>query len=623
MTQGKFKSGVQGAPIQPAEVAGHLAESIERDLLAAAWRADDPAAVATAARWGGAWLLERKARRSAAAGARLQARKGNRKEAAELQAIADRPGPLRPADLERWVRLRVSPWPDRWACLVEILRRVEAKALGREVERLVECGHPWGRVVRLFWKGAKGEFSRMYGLHRCKSRHCPHCGRRRQAQRSEDIQRVLAIAEEWGLGLANVRFLTLTVRNGQDIPELKAKLHKAWARIQRRRWWPRWVACWFRGTECVTGEDGAWNVHLHLVLVLWSHRMSYANLWDEWETAVGERSQVDIDRLHSQKARDARKRGGLVAAARYVTKYIGKAEEVTNLTKGPGGLAHYASSTRRLRAFACGGAAPLLRRLAGVLLPTWAPRVEGILEDAHLWRGMPPRRAEEINPETGEAFACVAPSPALDARERAQAVALAGPLLQQGGTVGMPCGPRGRWRRIGWNPVRGRFRSVKAHEKREPLDELHQLVNEGRWKLQAVEDTLKNGRKVRFRVVLPAGRFAWRDVARRVWHRLAQDVGAWAQRRQEAFQAWAEARMEPLERRNSMGALLEGMAQARAGAELEARRFDGELTAERRKEVADAALVAWLTEMRDWLRRPAGRGGVRDPWAGVDLAFGL
>lgn len=622
MVQRDSETGGRGPQLQPVDVARELLESIERDMLTKAWKPEDPADVATAARWGGAWLLERKARRTAAAGARLEARRGNRREAAELQALADRPGPLRPVDMLRWVRLRVSPWPERWARLVETVREVEGKALAREVERLTECGSPWGRVVRLFWKGARGEFSRMYGLHRCKSRHCPHCGRRRQVQRSEDIQRVLAIAEEWGLGPENVRFTTLTIRNGKDIPTLREDLHRAWARIQRRRWWPRWVCCWFRGTECVTGEDGNWNVHLHLVLVLWSHRMSYANLWDEWETAVGERSQVDIDRLHSSKARDAHKRGGLAAAARYVTKYIGKGEELQNLRRGPGGLAHYASATRRLRAFACGGAAPLLRRLAGVLLPTWAPRVEGILEDAHLWRGMPPRRAEEIDPETGEAWPCDPPSPALDARERAQAVALAGPLLQLGGTVGTPCGPRMRWRRIGWTPVRGRFRTVKAHEAGEPLDALHALVNGGRWKVQEITDTLKDGRRVRFRVVLPAGRFAWRDVARKVWHRLAQDVGAWATRRREAFRAWADARLDPLERRNSTGLLLENLAQARAGAEREARRFDAELMEERRKDAADPELVAWLQAWREWLRRPIGRGGVRDTWAG-DLAFEL
>lgn len=618
MTQRKQKASPKGEPVKPEQVARYLETSITEDHATRVFLPESMVDASTLARWGKDWGLERSARRSWRAAARLHARKGEHDQAERARKQAEKPGRYTEDDLRAWIQSRVSPWPERFRRLAEELREVEKKGLGREVARLDACGHPRGRLVRLFWRSARGEFSRTYGLHRCKSRHCPHCGKRKQNERSEVIQRVLAIAGEWGLGPENVRFLTLTVRNGRDIPTLRAQAHHAWAKLQRRRWWPRHVALWFRGTECITGDDGNWNFHIHVVLVIWSHRISYARIWDEWETAVGERSQVDIDVLHSQKMRETRRKGGIEAAARYVTKYIGKSEEVKNLTQGPGGLAHYASSMGRLRAFAMGGAAPVLRRLAGVLLPSWARRVEGIMEDAHLWGGLPPRRAEEIDTATGEVIACEPLRPALDEKDRATALALAVPLMQQGGTVGEPCGPKGRWRRIGWNPVKGKLRTVAEHVAGKPLDALHQLVAGGRWKIEHCKEE-KDGKVRRFRIIVPAERFAWRDVAREVWKRLGEDMSRWAMRRREAFRAWADAKVGALDRRDGKGLLLEALRQADQAARVEAERFSAALDQERRKEVSDPLLVEWLTDMRDYLRSGFIRRSHTRAWAQFDF----
>lgn len=538
--------------LSPEEVGRELLGSIERDHLGREWNPEDPAHVRTVATWGRPLCLEGKARRSLEAYGVILARRGDLDGAAEARERAAHPRAFSLDELARWISARISPWPERWERMVKAVEELEAHALLKEAGRLGECGSAWGRVLNLFWKGARGEVSRTYGLHRCKSRHCPTCGRTQQGKRADEIQKALELAGEWGITPENVRFLTLTVRNGQDIPTLKAKAHEAWAKLQRRRWWPRWVCMWFRGSETKTGTEGDWNFHMHIVLILWGRKISYEHLWDEWGSAVGERSQIDIDELHSCQMRDARKKGGVAAAARYVTKYIGKSEELSNLRGGPGGLAHYASATRRMRAFACGGAAPLFRRMAAVLLPKWATRAEGIREDAHLRAGVAACRVAEVDPETGETWEAD-PLPVADTQARAQALALAGPLLWQGEagageTVGLPCGPGRRWRRIGHNPVKGGYRTVEDHEKRRPMSPMHQLINGGAWSIEEMSTKTKAGKVMRWRVVLPSGRFAWRDVKAEAWARMAHDESAWGLKRRAAFQAWAGEKIGDMER---------------------------------------------------------------------------
>lgn len=554
--------------IQPGDVGRLILESLEGDLLP--WIPEPtPEAQETLLRWGRLCGLEAQARKSYRAAARLLARKGQHEGAAKAAALANRLGALPESAMTEWMGTRISPWPERWEALVQRVKVFEAGKLLREAERLHGCGDPWGRVVRLFWKGAKGrEFSKSYGIHRCKSRFCPTCGRVKTRNRVEEIEKVLEIASEWGLGPANVRFLTLTVRNGASIPELRKKTHEAWGKLQRRRWWPRWVAMWFRGSECVTGEDGNWNFHLHVVLVLWGHRVSYSRLWDEWESAVGERSQMDIDRIHSEKMHKARRQGGIASAAQYLVKYLSKGEDLAKIARGPGGFAHYASSMSRLRAFACGGAAPILRRMADVLLPNWARRMEWIREGVELRAGVAPLRVEEVDTETGEAWDIPAPDPCLDTHERAVAKALCAPLLvwdQEGGgtaTVGKPCGKGWRWRRLGHGPVRSSVRTVAAHEAGTELDALHSIIAGGDWRLFDEVDRRKDGGVIRYRVVLPGVRFAWRDVGRVLWERLARDTSEWGRRRRAAWDGAARAGITTLHRLDALRAAGAGLQRA-------------------------------------------------------------
>ncbi|HZU52252.1 MAG TPA: protein rep, partial [Holophagaceae bacterium] len=249
---------------------------------------------------------------------------------------------------------KISPHPERFTELAAAAQEFEAYLLRREGALLQTCGTPWGRIVRLFWQDRKGRtVMRQRGLHSCKHRWCPRCGKPRQNRLANEIERSTELARAWGFGENNMRFLTVTIPNGKDVSELRQEAHQAWARLQRTRWWPRNVFGWFRGTEVVTGTDGHWNLHLHVVLILWAHQISYSSLWEAWEKAVGKRCQIDVVTLADYR-RKAKGRG-TTRAARYIVKYITKREVLTNLRNGPGGLAHLFSATRRLRAFAVGG----------------------------------------------------------------------------------------------------------------------------------------------------------------------------------------------------------------------------------------------------------------------------
>lgn len=475
---------------------------------------------------------------------------------------------LTDAQLAAYLRSDISPHPARFDELAEAVQSFEATQLGKEAARLEGCGTPWGRVVRLFWRDRKGrEVMRTRGLHSCKHRWCPRCGKPRQTRLAADMERVIELMKEWGFMEAHLRFLTLTVPNGTRVPELRDAAHKAWAKLQRTRWWPKHVFGWFRGTEVLTGQDGAWNLHLHIVVVLWDQRISYQQVWKAWEAVNGARYEVDIQTLRDiRRGANAR---GTTRAVHYITKYIAKREALAKLRLGPGGLAHLLSATKRMRCFAMGGGCSLLRRLADILLPSWAIQAERVLADAELRDGRPPFRMEEVDPETGEVFDGPSPKPYLDEAERARWVALAAPLADDLGTVGVRCGPRGRFRRLGRLPLPGK--PLTLHEHRAGLRQrgIRALVGEGDWRVTEWVEQVKayqtdpSGRRVptggtralRFRVLLPHPRYAWKFIADQVWSAMQDDPSAWAQLRRKSFRAHAHARIGPIERLDHLRAL--------------------------------------------------------------------
>ncbi len=459
-------------------------------------------------------------------------------------------------DLTSYVAQKVSPHPAAFEEKAQAIRDLEAGRLGREAARLEGCGEPWGRVVRLFWRDRKGrEITRTRGLHSCKHRWCPRCGKPRQTRLADLMERIVELAREWGFDEGHLRFLTLTVPNGFSVTELWEQAHHAWGKLQRTRWWPAHVFGWFRGSEVITGEDGRWNLHLHIVVFLWSRQISYQNVWKAWEEACGDRYQVDIEDLR-QIRRKAKGRG-TSRAVHYITKYIAKREELSKLKEGPGGLAHLFSASRGRRNFAVGGGCSVLRRMLDVLMPTWALQAERVVLDADLREGRPPFRAEEVDPETGEAYETAIPKPYLDERERARWMALAGPLwFPSTQTVGRRAGPRGQFRRVGLLPFQGEPITLAEHERGKPQRGIRSLVAGGRWGVRRWEEvSKKTGKTLHFSVVLPRGRYAWRPIAARVWAALGLDESQWAGARREAFRGHAAAKVGPLDHRDNLHAI--------------------------------------------------------------------
>jgi hypothetical protein len=175
-------------PLTPSDIAEGILESLENDHAA---RVFDP--------WSQNDLLDL-ARLARAFGIEGEARAG-------LEVPAADP-PLKDDEIADWIRTQVSPHPARFAEMVEACQLIEAYRQKKEAASLEGCGEPYGRVVRLFWRDRKGrERMRMVGLHSCKNRHCPRCGRQKQLKRTVLMEKVLELAAEWGMDERNVRKL--------------------------------------------------------------------------------------------------------------------------------------------------------------------------------------------------------------------------------------------------------------------------------------------------------------------------------------------------------------------------------------------------------------------------------
>jgi len=120
-------------------------------------------------------------------------------------------------------------------------------------------------------------------------------------------------------------------------------------------------------------------------------------------------------------------------------------------------------------------------------------------------------------------------------------------------TVGRRAGPRGQFRRIGILPFQGEATRLEDHIKGKPQQGIRALVADGIWKVQRWEElSRKTGKVLKFSVVLPMGRYAWRPIAAQVWAAMGLDQGGWALARRAAFQRHAEASTDPLAKRDSM-----------------------------------------------------------------------
>lgn len=540
--------------VHPSAVADALELSIQDDLCRTEFNAGNPDDLRTLAHWAG------------------------RCGYFEAEIRAGKVPDLRPRipipEVVRWLQLNVSPHPERFRAVVEALKTVEANFLRADIKRLMSCGTVWRQqlVVKVYWLDRKNRerLRRQIGIHRCKHTWCPTCGRSRQAQFTSEIEKILILARDIGFHEGHGRLLTLTVPNGKDILELRDQAHTAFAKLQRTRWWNRHVFGWVRGSEVVAGKDGNWNLHLHLLVVFWSPKVSYQEFGRMWTQELGGPREngrgyvVDFERLESKRwARkdgsggSLKRRGGLIQAARYITKYLTKAEELRNIASGPGGLAHLVRSTKGLRRFSVGGGCAVLRRAAKVLIPSRSFQAEEALAGTYLHEGRPPWRVEEVNPETGEARD-VPPERLMDERQRA--LERWGEILETnpipnrgqalpGRVVGVPCGPRGRYRRVGVMPLAGPGPTVEAFERSAASSIIGIRALLGPWKVYRWQElSHKTGKTLKFAAILPSARYTWKAAQAAIRTEMARESDGWNALRRRANCEASKFLLAPLAR---------------------------------------------------------------------------
>jgi hypothetical protein len=544
------------------------------------------------------------------------------------------------AEIAGWIGQFISPHPERFAEVAEACRLVQRQFLMGQAERLESCGTVWWNqhVLRVFWKDHKGRerLRRQVGIHRCKQAWCPTCGRSRQAMLTADVEKIMLLARDFGLHEGNARLVTLTIPNGRDIHSLKLQAHHAFAKLQRTRWWNRNAFGFVRGSEVVTGEDGNWNLHIHLLAIFWSHRVSYAQMGKVWTQELGGPREngmnyvLDLRTLEDKrwerkdgKEGHLKRKGGLIRAARYITKYLCKPEERKKLEGGPGGLSHLTGATHGMRRFAVGGGCSVLRRTAKVLLPSRAFQAEEAMAGTYLHQGRAPWRVEELDPTTGEVRDV--PAERLeDGRQRA--LKTWGEALETnpvpkprqalpGRVVGIPVGPKGRYRRLGATPLAGRAPTVQDFERQgiAALTGARALIAGGKWRTYRWEETGKNGRTLKFAAVLPWKRYAWRPIREAMLAQLSHGADSWAGMRRQAIQKGSGHLIEGMDKLDTLRAVFAGLndtevrGQAKPtnkrqekAAELTRWRFA--LLKNRRPE--DNELIERLTQGIEALRRP-------------------
>ncbi|MDO8623318.1 MAG: protein rep [archaeon] len=156
---------------------------------------------------------------------------------------------------------------------------------------------------------------------RCNYIICPVCGNIRTEKlykKFADLVKSKKVAMSiYDTGL---RFLSLTVKNVEDVIGGVDKLYSSFKKLRRRKYWKERVLGGIGAIDMKKGQDGLWNVHIHALIYskyldMKSHKKKGGNakLVEEWKKCTGGDSILDIKRVRSK--------GG---ALRYILKYLAK-----------------------------------------------------------------------------------------------------------------------------------------------------------------------------------------------------------------------------------------------------------------------------------------------------------
>jgi hypothetical protein len=166
---------------------------------------------------------------------------------------------------------------------------------------------------------------------KCNYRICPVCGKIRSInfyKKFINITRKKRIARSiFDKGL---RFLTLTIKNQNNLEEGITKLYSSFTKLKRRDYCKTKLMGGLGVIEIKRGEDGLWNHHIHFIinssfLDMKSHKRKGGDskLVQEWKKCTGDSGVLDIRRITSHEG-----------ALNYVLKYLTKGiQDLTNEEK--------------------------------------------------------------------------------------------------------------------------------------------------------------------------------------------------------------------------------------------------------------------------------------------------
>jgi len=256
-------------------------------------------------------------------------------------------------------------------------RELDPRTVGiKAALRLAECGtYPRGKITLYYRGGERQEL----GAHQCGHRACPRCGKRRGRRLGASMALALERIKEWGWKSDRIRFATLTIPNQDNAAEGIRLISEAWHRMLANRRFSSLIAGGFRCYEVKAGKDGRWNIHLHAILYLWAQGIPYATIREVWDRAAKNDSGTSYNQRFDELRKKAKPRPGEskdAAAARYLTKYLAKWEDIEQTRNAPGGLPHMLAALEGRRMFSAWGIGAASRKIARLEKPEWMERLE-------------------------------------------------------------------------------------------------------------------------------------------------------------------------------------------------------------------------------------------------------
>ena len=144
----------------------------------------------------------------------------------------------------------------------------------------------------------------------CKLRVCPDCGWSRKVELTKAYADALR-------SLGRLRFVTLTIKNVDDLKDGIDKVRACFSRLRHRKYYKVRIKGGLYGIESPVGADGRWHVHLHCIYA--GDWIDQSKLADDWECITGDSRVVFI-----QSVKHCR------SAVGYILKYVNKHDSIVH-----------------------------------------------------------------------------------------------------------------------------------------------------------------------------------------------------------------------------------------------------------------------------------------------------